>query len=250
MHAKRTRFANDIVAEFYEPVTSSNKVVVFAPGMPGMPGNKKQLAQFFNKKGYWFIYPRYRGTWESGGYFLEQSPAQDIIDVIESLEKPFQNLPDGETNKIENPELYVVGSSFGGAAALLVSSHPKVHKVLSISGVVDWTCPGKDEPLEWLYETFMPQVFGAGYRMKDPDAWKQIASGTWYNPVAKKEHIDPTKVLMIHSDDDTIVPYTSVQELSQSLSIPLITLKGKGHAGSSEIMRFWTWRKIKKYFNS
>lgn len=250
MHALRTRFATDIVAECYAPKKLSHKVVVFAPGMPGTPASKSRLAYFFNKRGYWFIYPRYRGTWESGGSFLDHDPTKDILDVIAALQVPFQALPGGDMLHIKDPEIYLIGSSFGGAAALLASSHPSVYKVLTISGVVDWTRPGKDEPLAWLFQTFIPQVFGAGYRMRDTDAWKQLESGRMYNPMTQLKKIDVSKVLMIHSDDDTVVPYESVQELSQRLAIPLITLRGKGHASSSCIMNLWTWRKIKQHFNS
>lgn len=250
MHAKRTRFAKDIVAEFYPPTRPSHKVVIFAPGMPGTPDTKSLLARFFNKKGYWFIYPRYRGTWESGGHFMAQEPTQDIVDVIESLAEPFQALPGGESYLIETPEIYVVGSSFGGAAALLVSSHPKVKKVLTISGVIDWSRPGKDEPLEWMFEEFMPQVFGAGYRMQSADDWKKIQETEFYNPIRQQDKIDASKVLMVHSKDDTVVPYASAEGLSNSLDIPLITLKGKGHAGSSQIMTWRVWRKVKKHFAS
>ena len=67
-YASRTRFAKDIVTEFFPPArkTKRQKVVIICGGMPGMPGSS-YLLEFFSKKGFWVFNPRYRGTWESGG---------------------------------------------------------------------------------------------------------------------------------------------------------------------------------------
>ena len=34
--------------------------------------SKQPLAEFLAAKGFWVIYPRYHGAWESGGEFLER----------------------------------------------------------------------------------------------------------------------------------------------------------------------------------
>src|SRR6516225_2161882 len=78
----RTRFKNEIAAEFLPPVRSGvQKVIILCDGMPSIP-RKQMLAEFLSKKGYWFVYPRYRGAWESDGTFLAKSPHLDILDVI------------------------------------------------------------------------------------------------------------------------------------------------------------------------
>ena len=52
--------------------------------MPSIP-SKQPLSDFLAAKGFWVIYPRYRGAWESGGEFLAKSPHEDILDVLDEL---------------------------------------------------------------------------------------------------------------------------------------------------------------------
>jgi len=54
--------------------------------MPSIP-SKQPLMEFLSRNGYWVIYPRYRGAWESAGQFLEKSPHEDILDIIADLPK-------------------------------------------------------------------------------------------------------------------------------------------------------------------
>lgn len=248
MHTKRTRFAKDIVAEFLPPKKTSNKVVIFCDGMPGMPGNKKNMLKM-QSRGYWSFYPRYRGTWESDGYFLDHDPTDDIRDVVESLDAPFADIWSGEEFTIASPEIYVVGMSFGGPAAILLSSHPKVKKVVSICGVVDWTDDSESEPLAWLFE-MMPKAFGSAYRMNHADDWKELASGNLYQPIAHYDSIDGRKILQIHATDDDIVPYAGIEAFHTHAGTVLIPFKKGGHYITGSIRKFHVWRKIKQHFES
>src|SRR5438309_797536 len=80
-HTYRTRIKKDIVTEFLPSVKKSDKAIILCSGMPTMP-SKKRLMNFLADQGYWVFFPRYRGTWESGGEFLKASPAKDINDVV------------------------------------------------------------------------------------------------------------------------------------------------------------------------
>src|SRR5258706_2603895 len=79
----RTRFKKEIVAEFLPPTRArkKQKVIIICDGMPSIP-RKQALASFLSRKGYWVIYPRYRGAWESGGEILDKSSHQDGRGVI------------------------------------------------------------------------------------------------------------------------------------------------------------------------
>src|SRR5690349_8209155 len=114
----RTRIKKDIVAEFLPPVRRSRKqkVIVLCDGMPSIP-RKQGLASFLSDKGFWVFYPRYRGAWESGGQFLARSPHQDILDAIDALKKPIIDVTFGKRFRVEAEEIFVIGGSFGGAAA-------------------------------------------------------------------------------------------------------------------------------------
>jgi hypothetical protein len=90
----RTRFREQIVAEFLpaKRERKTQKLIILCDGMPSIP-RKQSLSEFLAATGFWVIYPRYRGTWESGGEFLKQSPHEDILDIIADLPRSLRRLP-------------------------------------------------------------------------------------------------------------------------------------------------------------
>ena len=136
----RTRFKEQIVAEFLPPLRASKrqKAIVLCDGMPSIP-RKQSLIEFFSAEGYWAFYPRYRGAWESDGKFLEKSPHEDIIDLVGELAKGFREIAFGKRFSIEPDALFVIGGSFGGAAAILASLDRRVTRVVANCPVVDWS---------------------------------------------------------------------------------------------------------------
>src|SRR5437868_3616320 len=130
MQMLRTRFARDIVTEFLPPARlgKRQRVIILCDGMPSIP-RKQPLAEFLSAKGYWVFYPRYRGAWESGGEFLACSPHEDILDVIEGLQNEFRELAFGRKFRVRAEEIFVIGGSFGGTAAILCSLDARVKKV-------------------------------------------------------------------------------------------------------------------------
>ncbi|HEU5399890.1 MAG TPA: CocE/NonD family hydrolase, partial [Terriglobales bacterium] len=136
----RTRFKKEIVAEFLPPARRLRKqrVIILCDGMPSSP-RKQPLCEFLSRKGYWVFYPRYRGTWESDGIFLDRSPHEDLLDVIDELKKGVREVTFGEKFEVNPDEIFVIGGSFGGAAAILAYLHPRVKKVIAICPVVDWS---------------------------------------------------------------------------------------------------------------
>ena len=246
MHAKRAQFKKDILCEFLPPNKPSNKVIVFAVGMPGMPSSGRLFS--VAKQGFWGFLPRYRGSWESAGEFLKEEPTKDIQDIIESLDKPFTSVWGGEEYVIEHPEIYIIGTSFGGPAALLLSKHPKVKKVICISPVVDWLQESEDEPLAWLGDVTL-KSFGEAYRYTKKN-WMKLLDGTFYNPAGQLEKVDGNKVMIIHAKDDTIVLPGPVEEFAKKIGANLIMKKKGGHLGSKILSSWWMMRKIKKFMSA
>lgn len=237
MHLLRVRIGRDIVAEVLPPqrARKKNKVMILASGMPGVPAYK-EVARHFSAQGYWVFAPRYKGSWESGGVFLAQSPHYDIQEVIDAVYsgKPFTELWGGMQFTCIPDELVIIGSSFGGPAALLCSKDPRVDKVITVSAVVDWTAPSKAEPLDWLY-TFCIQAFGQGYRISKKH-WNKLASGTFYNPVYELDGYSGSKILMFHMKDDESVRYRDVEKFASRIKAKLITTKKGGHKGMSMLL--------------
>lgn len=235
MYALRTRFAKDIICEFLPPLRKikHDKVIIFCEGHPGIPG-KQTLMEFYARKGYWVFVPRYRGSWESDGKFLKRSPHLDILDVLNGLKKNFVDFWSNKKYIINPKHISIIGHSFGGPAALLLSKDPRINKVIGLAPVVDWQAPSETEPLDWLF-TFTKNAFGNAYRVTKKD-WYKLKNGKFYNPTGNPDKIAAKKVLLIHAKDDNIVSYKSVEKFAITHTIPLVTLKKGGHLSSKILL--------------
>lgn len=245
MYVLRTRFKDEIVSEFLPPIRKSNKVIILCAGMPGYSGKREELLNSISQKGYWVFLPRYRGSWESGGVFLKKSPHEDIIDIIDSLESGFVDLWSNKKHTIKNPKVFVVGSSFGGPAAILASLDPRVKKVVALSPVIDWRIESKMEPIDWMGR-FVKSAFGFGYRFNLKD-WSKLKSGTFYNPIAIIDAIKGSKILLFHAKDDEVVYYDPTNSFAKQTGSKLITLKSGGHLSLAQISAPRFWKKISDF---
>lgn len=242
----RTRFKGDIVAEFLPPRVKSNRVIIICDGMPTVPG-KKELMFYWARRGYWVIYPRYRGTWESSGSFLSRSPQWDIKDVIDGLSSGFTDLWSGERLKIRNPQVYLLAGSFGGPAALLIARDKRVRAAVVFSGVVDWRAPSADEPLPQLYD-FVVKAFGCAYRLK-PTSWRKLGKSSFYNPASQLKSIPGRKIMMVHAQDDRSVNYKSVASFAKAIGSSFYGLKHGGHFSLSlSLLPLWR-RRIGQFYD-
>lgn len=247
----RTRFQQDILAEFLPPARPRKKqrVIVLCDGMPGIP-RKQPLVKFLSQKGYWVFYPRYRGAWESGGEFLARSPHEDILDVIGGLSKPISELAFGKKFEVRPDEIFVIGGSFGGATAILCSLDPRVKRVIANCPVVDWSILRESEKAETNkpYATYLREAFGNAYRMKARN-WNKLYSGKFFNPAHHANEIDPSKILMFHAKDDPNVPSWSVEKFAKQTGVKLKLLKHGGHLKTEFIVQRY-WKEIDRFFGN
>lgn len=246
----RTRISKDIVVEFLPPARRSRreKVIVLCDGMPSIP-RKQGLAGFLADKGFWVFYPRYRGAWESGGQFLARSPHEDILDVITALKKPIREVTFRKRFRMSAAEIFVIGGSFGGAAAILCSLDVRVKKVIANCPVVDWSILAHSERAETSnpsYVAYIGEAFGRAYRLSERN-WKKLRSGTFYNPSHHAAEITPGKVLIFHAKDDPYVPYSSVKRFAERTGVALKSFARGGHIGTEYIVRRY-WRQIESFF--
>src|SRR5215471_7768843 len=206
----RTRFKREIVAEFLPPArtTKQDRVIILCDGMPSIP-RKQPLAEFLARKGYWVFYPRWRGSWESGGKFLARSPVGDITDVIGGLSKEIREVAFGQRFTVRPAAIYVIGGSFGGAAAILCSLDRRVTKVVANCPVVDWAVLKNEQGKETSnpsYAAYVREAFGPAYRLSDRN-WNKLRGGVFYNPEHHIRELDRAKIMMIHAKDDPYIPW-------------------------------------------
>lgn len=244
MYALRTRFGRDIVAEFLPPARPSNRVVILCTGLPTANGSRLDQLAFFAERSFWAVAPRYRGTWESSGRLFKKSPHLDVVDVIDGLAKGFTDAWSGKRFVVKKPQVIVIGSSFGGAAALLVSKHPLVKRVIALSPVVDWREEGEDEPLDFL-ERFIRVGWGEGYRFDHAD-WQKLATGRFYNPATSLDKIDGKKIHIFCAKDDTTVPFVPTVAFAIATGSEITVFKDGGH--NLRVTEPRIWRRVRRGF--
>jgi dipeptidyl aminopeptidase/acylaminoacyl peptidase len=246
----RTRFKRDIVAEFLLPTRrrKNQRVIILCDGMPSVP-RKQPLAQFLSEKGYWVFYPRWRGAWESGGHFLEKAPQEDLSDIIDELPKGVREIAFGQKFKLSPDEIFVIGGSFGGAAAILASLDPRVKKVVANCPVVDWNILPKEQKKETSnpsYPAYIREAFGNGYRLSEKN-WNRLHSGVFSNPAHHVKELTPAKILIFHAKDDPYIPWKSVRDFAAAAGIELRLLTAGGHLKTEHVVQTY-WVQIKQFF--
>lgn len=245
----RTRFANDIVAEFVPPSRPQKRqrVILLCDGMPGIP-RKQPFAAWLAQKGYWVFYPRYRGAWESGGEFLARSPHEDVLDVIDGLKRPIREAAFGKVFKVESDDVFIIGGSFGGATAILCSLDPRVKRVVANCPVVDWSILRgalRAETTNGSYVAYLRDAFGQGYRLSEKN-WNKLYSGRFFNPMQHAAEIDASKIMMFHAKDDPNIPWRSVEKFAKKTGVQLKLFARGGH-GRTEFLVQKYWPEIKRF---
>jgi len=249
----RTRFKKEIVAEFLPPVRQGKRrnAIILCDGMPSIP-SKQPLAEFLARRGYWVFYPRYRGAWESSGKFLERSPAEDIADVISGItEGRIIESAFGQEFRVMPDSIFVIGGSFGGAAAILSSLDRRVTKVIANCPVVDWTLLGEEQRKETSnpsYPAYIREAFGNGYRLTDRN-WNKLRGGDFFNPARHIGQLTASKIMMFHAKDDPYIPWKQVEAFARRAGIKLNLLARGGHLSTSRTVEQY-WPRIKKFFDS
>ena len=248
MYLYHTIFKNEIVAEFLPPKNlTSQKVIILCDGLPTLP-EKNKLVKFLAKKNYWVFHMRYRGTWESIGEFLDKSPVQDVLDLVDALPKGFVEIWGNQEFKVNPESVFVIGASFGGTTALMSSLDSRIKKVVAICPVVDWKDESGEESNEDLKEQIQVGYPGA-YHFSEEN-WNKLINTSFFNPIDYVEHFDSAKILSIHAKDDKIVMYSGVEKFMKKIGVKFITRKKGGHLSSSIIMKCFTFRKIKKFLTN
>jgi pimeloyl-ACP methyl ester carboxylesterase len=249
----RTRFKKEIVAEFLPPMRQGKKrkVIILCDGMPSVP-TKQPLAEFLASRGYWVFYPRWRGAWESGGKFLEKSPVEEISDVITGIRKGrIRESAFGQEFCLAPDAIFVIGGSFGGAAAILASLDRRVKKVIANCPVVDWSILGEEQVKETSnksYPAYIREAFGNGYRLTDRN-WNKLRGGDFYNPARHIKELTASKIMMFHAKDDPYIPWRQVDRFARRAGIKLNLLSRGGHLSTSKTVRKY-WPRISRFFEA
>lgn len=245
----RTRFG-DIVSEFWAPAKPSRRAIIICDGCPSVP-SKAALGEFLAKKGFWVFHMRYRGTWESGGQFLDHSPHEDILHVIARLNLGFDGLYTKEHYLLDIDDVTVIGTSFGGGAALIAGTSDMVNRVIAVAPVIDFAHIEKHSKVEKTKDFMHALLFGfeGAYRVLPRNILK-LATGKYYNPISFVKSMRKEKVLIFHALDDKVVPVGALRAFAKTLRIKPVLVKEGGHFSSSILMQSEFWKVAKVHLKN
>ncbi|WP_111977211.1 alpha/beta hydrolase family protein [Algibacillus agarilyticus] len=204
-------------------------------------------AQYFASRGYLVIQPQFRGSSGFGSTHLEKGHGEwggkmqdDLTDAITHL---------SAKGKIDPKKVCIVGSSYGGYAALAGAAFtPELYKcVVSVNGVSDVKEMLKTEKRDhgsdhWVVAYWENNIAEG----QDSDEFLESIS-----PINFAEKIQ-APVLLIHGEDDSIVPYSQSDDMFDELEdfdkdVTLIELEDEGHHLRSYTTRLQALKEIDKF---
>ncbi len=167
--------------------------------------------EWLPKEGYQVFLLDYRGYGKSEG-------KAKLPGVIEDIEAGFEWLLN-EKNVAGVP-IYLLGQSLGGSLGLYFSATDKQAKA-NLSGVIS-------DAAFASYSGIVQHVASQHWltwAIQYPVAWSVVRH---YDPIDYIAHISPTPLLLFHSPDDQVIPYSYGKELFQAAKEPkqFITTSG------------------------
>jgi len=174
--------------------------------------------------GYAVLRPNFRGSTQLGIAHLEAGYGEfgrgmitDMIDGVHHLQSEGVAKDDGYC---------VMGSSYGGYAALMVALEDpaQVKCSISVSGVVD--------PMSMIADGFRSDTFVAYWERYMGSRFASDTERAHQSPLARVGEFN-LPVLLVHGDEDVVVPIDQSQQFFREANdhpeIDMVTLPGENH---------------------
>lgn len=209
----------------------------------GYTSNGSEMANYAKKfydMGYNVLIPDLRGHGKSEGNFIGMG-WYDRLDIIKWI-----NLI---TKEAITSKIILHGISMGAATVSMTSGEELPKNIKAIVADCGYTSVWEQfsHQLKSMYSLPNFPVMNAssvvsrvkaGYTLKEASSLKQVAKSK-------------TPILFIHGDKDDFVPYRMMDELYNATSSPKekLTIKGAGHAKSSQVDSNLYWLTIESFIN-
>ncbi|MBU2503940.1 MAG: hypothetical protein KJ879_02715 [Nanoarchaeota archaeon] len=203
---------------------TSNGAIVLLDGLPSNPSSKDQLMQKLSEYNYDVFFPRYEGTWESKGKFLERAPSEPIIGFIEALGKG-ENIGN---NKYKAKKVFLLGASFGGGVALDIAFKYPVDKICVTSPVISFKGVKGIKTLG----DYLKTEHSKNYRF-DLKEWQKLIQDEVWN-LKNNEIKNPSGILIVAGKNDDQIKESDVVKFGGTSHIKVITCD-LGHITLSKI---------------
>lgn len=218
-------------------------VLVICHGMPSGKNNKAgptieqelgelsyiELAEWCAWEGFLAVVFNFRGTGNSGGNFSHMGWTVDLHAVLDWL-----IFSDQVDHNVDHNNVYLLGSSLGGAVAIHVGASRK-----DVAGVISFASPASMS-IQKDPERAISRMRDMGI-IRDYDFPSSIGDWAWgafeLSPVKWIHKIPPRPLLLMHGDADTVVSPDDVFLLAkkaQGLNVNVRLIPGVGHRFRSE----------------
>lgn len=203
---------------------SPKGAIILLDGLPSNPISKDVLMKKLAECNYDVFFPRYEGTWESKGNFLERAPSEAIIEFIEKLRRG----EDIENKEYKAKKVFLLGASFGGGVALDIATKYDVDKICVTSPVISFKEINGIETLE----NYLRTAYTKDYRF-DSKNWQKLIKDEIWNLKDSKIR-DPFKILIIAGKNDNQIKESDIIEFGKrnNISVRIFDL---GHISLSKI---------------
>lgn len=200
---------------------SFKKTIIYCPGLPDLPKDSKYLLELSMNFGYNIVYPRYRGSYESYGIFLENNPSNDILDIINYFNSTneFQEHYNLDIINLELGEVTLLASSFGAIVALDVAKKSNNINLVLVSGMIEIDDRIEKE-LKFL-GNFLERSYKNVYRINLNNLLSMKEK--FYPDTFHTRDLD-SKVVFIHGKKDSLIPIENITKKINGFDLELIEL--------------------------
>ena len=241
-------YSKDLFFEFLTHDKEADAIIL----LPGFPSSNKEdeLMRFLYEKGFNVFYIRYKGSFQSKGYFLETNIVNDIIESITYLNKgKVKSLWDMQEIFFKNKSLIILTGSFSGAIACGIAAKSKniISKIILSAPVLDFRKHNsiyEEQDLIYLLN-FVKRAYLNLYRIKFNNLVNQLNKFQELSPQYYMERLD-CPLLIFHDPKDKTVSIEHTKEAIKLLKSSKLIQHNLGH-GLSELLIKKYWNKIKNF---
>lgn len=226
---KKPKIAKDegVFFEYLIPenITGNIPFIILCDGLPAKP-HQNNLMNILVNLGYGVLYPRYRGTWESEGIFLEKNVGKEISDLAEKLLNG--SLLDGVN--VTATQITLIATSFGASVALSIAKDKNINKIIALSPVLNFKNLSNLHSLKKFLQKMYPTI----YRFTNL-SWENLVSGKVVPSASLVDKNLASKIFLLGGDEDKEISSIELMSWGRKKGIPTTIYKNRGHLSFSKI---------------
>jgi len=242
-------YFDDVYFNFMVHEDSRDTIILLA-GFPSVTDKREEIKYFF-EKGYNVFFPRYKGTLQSHGKFLDSNIVQDINNFINKIKegKAIELWEMKEVN-FQTKNIFIVAGSFGGSIALGLSAiNPDIKKMILFAPVWDFKKQNElgDEEDDKQLIDYTKRAFQYLFRFDFDDFLEEISK---VQEVFPDFYLPKIKIplLVFHDPNDLVVNIRHSKAMQEKLNFQLIK-HDTGHSGDIGLLEN-NWNNIESFLKN